>query len=139
MKIIIACEHHMIRESIRMLLNSAGTDKEIHEAMNEQQLVEKLSLQSLDILICDSELPSLDIQSLIAQIIEQNPQMKVLIFTDSIKINQLKHRFNSVPIMCIDQPDSGDQILNLLDNLSSLQPRVTPDTKDALVNNHRGS
>ena len=139
MKIVIACEHQMIRESIRMLLNSSGTTNMIIEVSNEQELINVASDKSVDVLICDSELPGLQLATLSFRISNDNSLLKILIFTDSIKVQQIKHQFNSIPVICIDQPDSGDQILRMLNKITGHHLSVMPDKNKTLVESPSGS
>ncbi len=117
MKIIIACEHHMLRESIHLLLNSSGTYKLIMDADSEQALLDVVATFPANILVCDSEFPAANLNDLFQSIMKIQPLIKILIFTDSIKQNQIEHQFVAIPSVSIDQPNAGEHLLAVLNQL----------------------
>lgn len=132
MKIIIASEHYLIRESIRMLLNSSGVRKTIIEADNELKLLDLVTKYSAHIVICDSDLPSRDLVKMLAKIENIHASLDILIFTETIKEQQVQQQFKNIPIVCIDELDVGDHLLEIVNQLYRQQITVT-DTDDQLT------
>jgi DNA-binding NarL/FixJ family response regulator len=59
-RVIIADDHHLVRQGIRSLLEKAGDIEVISEAADGQEAVELVERLALDVLVTDIAMPRLD-------------------------------------------------------------------------------
>ncbi|ARN75130.1 response regulator transcription factor [Oceanicoccus sagamiensis] len=117
MRVIIANEHYLLRESLRMLLQTAGGYQVIAEPTDEWQLLNILLDHPADILLCDSGFPCKDLATMIARAAELQPKLELVLFTESLNAKSLRQRFPAPVAVVIDKDNAGDQLLHVLGQL----------------------
>lgn len=84
-KVIIADDHQVFLDGMRVLLEQDDNIKIIGEALNGNQVLEILSEAKVDVVVLDIDMPELDGLETARMINNQYPKVKVLILTASSK------------------------------------------------------
>lgn len=79
--ILIAEDHTMVRYGTTMILKDLFPDGEISQAINFEQVMQRLEEQPLDLLILDINIPGGDNMQMIDVIRLRQPTVKILIFS----------------------------------------------------------
>ncbi len=82
MKILIADDHTIVREGVKMLLSEAYPSAEITDVSDSASVIKKASEEKWDVIICDISMPPGDSGlEAIKQIKEHTPQTPVIILS----------------------------------------------------------
>jgi DNA-binding NarL/FixJ family response regulator len=80
-KILLAEDHTIVRQGIRLLLESHGGFEVVAEVSDGREAVRKAGEQKPDIVLMDISMPILNGLTATSQIVKQYPNIKVLILT----------------------------------------------------------
>lgn len=80
-RILIADDHPIVRDGLAMMLSTQPDFKVIEQAENGTDALHKALEHQPDIILLDLEMPEMDGLEVLVQLIEQQPQAKVLVFT----------------------------------------------------------
>ena len=83
MRVVIADDHALVRESIAAFLKGNQLDWEIAEAATLQELRECLALGGIDFVIVDLHMPAMDGAASCLQLREDYPDIKIAVLTAS--------------------------------------------------------
>jgi DNA-binding NarL/FixJ family response regulator len=78
---LLADDHSLIRQGIVFVLEEIGFDYEVFHASNLQQTLEAVKNHSIDIAIIDAHFPDGNSLTILSEIKEIRPEIKILIFT----------------------------------------------------------
>lgn len=81
MKILIGDDHHVVRRGLKMIIVDAYPKAMIEEAADGASLLQKLTLQNWDIIICDISMPGRSGLEIMQQIKEQALRIPVLMLS----------------------------------------------------------
>ena len=76
-KLVIADDHQIFRESLALLLEKQGFQV-LQSVANGKELVDSLRINSPDLIITDISMPEMDGYDATIQIISKYPDMKIL-------------------------------------------------------------
>jgi two-component system invasion response regulator UvrY len=80
-KILIADDHSAIRNGVKYILTGEFPEIEFGEALNAQDLFQKLTVNSWDVLILDIDLPGRSGLDVLRQLRDENNRIPVLVFS----------------------------------------------------------
>ena len=80
-KVLIADDHHIVRDAIKMRLLENDDIEVVGEAANGLEAIDLAKAEKPEVVIMDVEMPAIDGIQATKQIIEQSPGTKVIIFT----------------------------------------------------------
>lgn len=81
-KIILADDHALVRQGVRMMLETAGSEfKVIGEVSNGEELIKLAKKTPADVYIVDISMPILNGIESVGKLIKQDPKAKVLILS----------------------------------------------------------
>ena len=80
-KLLIADDHQMFIDGVRSLLSDSSTYTIVAEATNGQEVLDALSLQDIDLVLLDMNMPVMDGLSALKVIKEKFPKVKVIMLT----------------------------------------------------------
>ena len=80
-EVIIADDHHLLREGLKILLDTTPGFKVVAEASNTSMLLDAVNAHRPQVLISDYNMPSGNIVEVIGEIKKQQPAIKVIILT----------------------------------------------------------
>ena len=78
---LIVDDHEIVRSGIRNVLNVLYKPDDIFEAIDEESAMLLYAERAYDLVIMDVQLPKTDIIRLIEYMVQQNPEIKVLMFS----------------------------------------------------------
>jgi DNA-binding NarL/FixJ family response regulator len=90
--VLLADDHNIVREGLRLLLESAGDIKVVGEAENGRQAVQQARDLSPQVVVLDLAMPLLNGVEALRQIVKEMPHIKVLIlssYNDDQRVLQL--------------------------------------------------
>lgn len=94
-RLVIADDHHLVRQGIRALLEKSGEVQVVAEAATGQEAVDMVQQHEPDGLIMDLSMPRLDGVQATDHILRDNPQTRIIIlsmYSDTAMIQQLLRR-----------------------------------------------
>jgi len=80
-KVLLADDHHIVREGFRRIVEDAGDMVVIAEAADGQEAIEKVKKTLPDVAIIDISLPGMDGLEVVSQLHYYNPDLPILILT----------------------------------------------------------
>lgn len=80
-KFLLADDHNIVRQGIKLIIGDLIEDCQIYHASSIQQIREQIKLNPIDFAILDAQLPDGNCLSLIPEIRQLQPDMKILMFT----------------------------------------------------------
>ncbi len=81
MRFIVADDHSIVRMGIKLMLESDYPEVTIDEAVNGNDIIEKIKLFCYDLLILDFQMPNTDTFSIIGNLLARDEDLKILIYT----------------------------------------------------------
>ncbi|WP_101759127.1 response regulator transcription factor [Oceanicoccus sp. KOV_DT_Chl] len=116
-EVIIADDHHLLREGLKILLETTPGYKVVAEANNTQSLLEAVHANTPDVVISDYNMPTGDIISVVRDIKQHTPATKVIILTGVVS-GSLYRQLLNIPVDGIFLKEgSMDEILEGLERI----------------------
>jgi DNA-binding NarL/FixJ family response regulator len=132
----IADDHKMFRETICDKLNHEKDVSVLGSFGDGVSLLAFLKQQSVDIILLDIDMPTMDGYEVLLKILDSNPDQKIIIISfhvDSFHINKF---MKSGACAFITKMNSYSDILDAIHSVYENGVFITPDIKDALVNSY---
>ena len=116
LKTIIANDHCLMRESLRMVLEATKKYKVVLEVGNVRSLCSAANEESPDLILCDYHLPGGDIVEQLKNVCVNTPNVTVVFFKDGPTSAGLLRQLQEIPVAgLISNDSSGDEIIDLLE------------------------
>lgn len=113
---IIANDHYLMRESLRMILEETKKYKVVLEVGSVRNLACAVNEKSPDLILCDYYLPGGDIVEQLRNVCVNAPNATVVVFKDGPTSAGLLRQLQEIPVAgLISNESSGDEILDLLE------------------------
>ncbi len=125
MKIVIADDHSLFRESLRTLLEARGHEV-VGEASNGEEAVERSKEKKPDVVLMDLAMPVLDGLSAIKVMAAEQPEVKVVALTASEDDRMLFDAIKSGAQGYLLKNLDADEFFSLLDGVERGEPALTP-------------
>lgn len=125
MKILIADDHTLFRESLRSLLASRGFET-IGEARDGHQAVDLVRRLQPDLVLMDLSMPGLDGIAATRLISVEMPQVKVVILTASDEDAQLFEAIKSGAQGYLLKDLASEELFSYLEGVGRGEPALTP-------------
>ena len=107
-------------DSIRMVLRDIldiGHHELVAEATNGFEAVEKFNETKPDLLLLDMAMPKKDGISALREILDTNPEAKIIMITASDNINTMKECINSGALAYLLKPFNFEDVLKTIANI----------------------
>jgi DNA-binding NarL/FixJ family response regulator len=125
MKILIADDHALFRDSLRSLLEAHGLEV-VGEARNGREAVELARKLKPEVVLMDLSMPELDGLSATRLISADQPEVKVVVLTASDEDAKLFEAIKSGAQGYLLKNLESEDFFNLLDGVSRGEPALTP-------------
>lgn len=126
MKFLLADDHNIIRKGIQFIIEDLVENSVIHHASSIQQILEQIKINTIDIAILDAQLPDGNCLSLIPEIRQLQPEIKILIFTsfdeENYSVKFIKAGANGFLSKLNEEPEIRKAILQIIENGEYLPP-----------------
>jgi DNA-binding NarL/FixJ family response regulator len=80
-KVLLADDHHVVREGFRRIVEDAGDMMVVAEAADGREAIERVKKTSPDVAVIDISMPGMDGLEVISQLRYSNPDLPILILT----------------------------------------------------------
>ena len=107
-------------DAIRMVLRdilTIGHHELVAEATNGFEAVEKFNETNPDLLLLDMAMPKKDGISALREILDTNPEAKIIMITASDNINTMKECINSGALAYLLKPFNFEDVLKTIANI----------------------
>ncbi len=81
MKVLVVDDHRIVREGIRMLLDSAPEVDEVSEATNGQEAIDTIASDDIDVVLLDVRMPDMDGLQVLSRLQEQDAAPRVIVLS----------------------------------------------------------
>ncbi len=81
MKVLVVDDHRIVREGIRMLLDSAPEVDEVSEATNGQEAIDTIASAEIDVVLLDVRMPDMDGLQVLSRLQEQSATPRVIVLS----------------------------------------------------------
>jgi DNA-binding NarL/FixJ family response regulator len=125
MKILIADDHALFRDSLRSLLEAHGLDV-IGEAKNGREAVELARKLKPDVILMDLSMPEMDGLAATRLISADQPEVKVVVLTASDEDAKLFEAIKSGAQGYLLKNLESEEFFTLLDGVNRGEPALTP-------------
>ncbi|GAA4158881.1 response regulator [Chryseobacterium ginsenosidimutans] len=136
---LLADDHSLIRQGIVFVLEEIGFDYEVFHASNLQQTLEAVKNHSIDIAVIDAHFPDGNSLTILSEIKEIRPEIKILIFTGiDENIHSLKY-INAGANGFLSKMNEEDEIEQAILKIKNDGEYISPVTQALLMNSlHNG-
>jgi DNA-binding NarL/FixJ family response regulator len=125
-RLLIADDHALFRESLRSLLESRGIDV-VGEAVNGREAVEMASRLEPDIVLMDLTMPEVGGLEATRRLVAARPDVKVVVLTASTEDEDLFEALKAGAQGYLLKDLDADSFFKLLEGAANGQPALTPD------------
>jgi DNA-binding NarL/FixJ family response regulator len=125
MKIVIADDHALFRDSLRSLLEAHGLEV-LGEARNGREAVELARKMKPEVLLMDLSMPEMDGLAATKLISADQPEVRVVILTASDEDSKLFEAIKSGAQGYLLKNLESEDFFNLLDGVNRGEPALTP-------------
>jgi DNA-binding NarL/FixJ family response regulator len=80
-KVVLADDHHVVREGFRRIVEDAGDMKVVAEAADGREAIEQVKKTAPDVAVIDISMPGTDGLEVISQLRYSHPELPILILT----------------------------------------------------------
>ena len=114
-RLLIADDHALVRESLRLLMETRGNIEVVGEAANGLEAVELAGALQPDVILLDLVMPGIDGRQAIAQIMGHNPQMRILVLTSFSDDDQVFPAIRAGALGYLLKDCSSQELLQAID------------------------
>ena len=125
MRILIADDHALFRDGMRSLLRSEGHEI-VAEAKNGREAIALAHQHKPDVVLMDLSMPEMDGLTATRTIVQELPDVKVIILTASDEDMNLFEAIRSGAQGYLMKDLEADQFFDMLDRASRGEPALTP-------------
>lgn len=134
MKILIGDDHHVVRRGLKMIIVDAYPKAMIEEAADGASLLQKLTLQNWDIIICDISMPGRSGLEIMQLIKEQAPQIPVLMLSMHAAEHYAVRALKVGARGYITKESASDELIHAIKTITSGRKYITQEIANLLVN-----
>lgn len=128
-KIMIADDQELIRESLKIVLSEKNNIKITHTVSNGFQVLQKIKLEEPDIILMDIRMPNMDGVECTKQVKEKYPQIKIIILTtfddDEYVFNALRYGASGYMLKGDNIDKLYQAICTVYDGLAMMNSNIT--------------
>jgi DNA-binding NarL/FixJ family response regulator len=134
LRILIADDHEFIRRGIRAVLEKQPNCEIVGEAADGREAVQLAATSLPDIAILDVTMPELNGFDATRQMLQENPNIKVLVLSMHESEQIVREVLASGARGYILKSDAGRDLLSAVDSLASGKPFFTSKVSELLLN-----
>lgn len=131
---LLADDHSLIRQGIVFLLEDLEIDCKIFHASTLQQILESLKINPIDIAIIDAHFPDGNSLSILGEIRNINPEIKILIFSGIDETSQSLKFINAGANGFLSKLSEEDDAKQAIQKMVNTGEYISPVTQALLMN-----
>ena len=136
MKILLADDHFLVLDGLKLLLSTFGFVEKTGSALNDIALKEVLEQENYDVLLLDIHFGKSDGREIIIEIKKQYPEMKVVALTSYSDTATIKSAVNAGFDGYLLKTDGRDEIEKALKTVVLGEKYFSPKTRNTFFENH---
>src|ERR1043165_2051017 len=133
LRILIADDHSVVREGLKMLLTHDYEDILIGEAENAKEIYAKISGQTWDLIIMDINMPGRDGLEVLEQFKEEKLQTPVLILSMHPEEHMALRAFKAGAYGYLTKSSAGEDLIHAVKRILSGKKYITPSIAERFV------
>ena len=130
--ILFADDHQIVREGLARLIDRERDLKIVAEAENGIDAVRLAQQLSPDLIVLDLKMPQKDGATAAVEILQDNPNAKVLILTSFATADEVKAALDAGTLSAIVKDCSSDILIDALRRTAQGERIISPEIADAL-------
>lgn len=134
---LLADDHSLIRQGIVFLLEDLEIDCKIFHASTLQQILESLKINPIDIAIIDAHFPDGNSLSILGEIRNISPEIKILIFSGIDETSQSLKFINAGANGFLSKLSEEDDAKQAIQKMVNTGEYISPVTQALLMNSMR--
>jgi DNA-binding NarL/FixJ family response regulator len=134
---LLADDHSLIRQGLLFVIEDISADSNIFQASTLQQALEVVKTKEIDIAIIDAHFPDGNSLSILPEIRNLKPEIKILIFTGIDETTQALKYINAGANGFLSKMSEEDEIENALKNIMQFGEYISPVTQRLLLSSLR--
>lgn len=134
---LLADDHSLIRQGIVFLLEELELESIVFHASNLQQIVESVKTNQIDIAIIDAHFPDGNSLTIISEIKQINPDIKILIFSGIDENTQSLKFINAGANGFLSKLSEEEDVKNAIFEMINKGEYISAATQTLLVNSFR--
>jgi DNA-binding NarL/FixJ family response regulator len=134
MKILIADDHAIVRRGLIQLVESIPKVKEIDEAEDGNEVLEKCTKNNYDLIILDISMPNKNGLDTLKEIIHRNPKTRVLILSVYAEEQYALRSFNSGASGYITKNTAPTELMKAIELVLNGRKYISPLLAEKLIN-----
>lgn len=131
---LLADDHSLIRQGLIFMLEEIGLDCEIFQASNLSKILEIVKTTAIDIAIIDAHFPDGNSLTILQEIKEINPEIKILIFTGVEEATQSLKFINAGANGFLSKLSEEEEIKQAIMKMQIYGQYISPLTQSLLMN-----
>ena len=134
---LLADDHSLIRQGIVFLLEDMEINCKIFQASTLQQILESVKVNPIDIAIIDAHFPDGNSLSILAEIQNIRPEIKILIFSGIDEATQSLKFINAGANGFLSKLSEEEELKNAIRKMLASGEYISPVTQSLLMNSMR--
>lgn len=130
---LIADDHSLIRQGMAFIIEDLGLDATILQACNIRDILATLKDHEVDIAIIDAHYPDGNILSHLAEIRQQQPRIRILIYTGIDEQTQALRYLNSGANGFLSKMSEEEEVQNAIEKMIEEGEYFSKETRELLV------
>lgn len=136
-KVLLADDHAILREGLRMVLDAQPGITVVGEAENGRQALEMAERLDPDVVVMDIAMPELNGLEATRQIKRRNPRIQVVILTMHENPEYLRQIVKSGALSCVLKRSAGTELLTAVRAASHGESYFSPTIASRLLDDYR--
>ncbi len=132
-RILLADDHEVVRKGLRALLETHAGYEVVGEAVDGREAIEMAARLRPDVAILDVGMPDISGLEATRQIVDENPQVKVLILTIHDSQYMASEALRAGARGYVLKSDAGLDLLQALESLGQNKPFFTPKVAELVL------
>ena len=131
---LLADDHSLIRQGVEFLIEELDFDGEIFHASTLQKVLETIESQQLDIVVIDAIFPDGNSLTIIPEIKNRKPEIKILVFSGVDENTQSIKYINAGANGFLTKLSEEDEIKEAILKIHNTGKYISSITQDSLIN-----
>ena len=132
-RVLLVDDHALMRDGVRMLLESHADVEVVGEAADGNEGIEKALALKPDIVVMDMSMPVLDGAKATEQLLEKDPEIKVIALTRHLDQGYLHHAMRAGASGYVVKKAAADELLTAIRTVADGQIYVDPGLAGKMV------
>lgn len=115
--IIVADDHHLVREGILNVVKRMGNVKDVHGAANGKEALELLKKNPCDLILMDLDMPEMDGFDTSTEVLKKYPNTKILVLSAHDDENVIYHLVEMRVHGFVPKNSTPDELVEAINNV----------------------